>query len=477
MSKTLAYYPGCSLHGTSGEFDASFRATRPGARPHAAGDPRLGVLRQHRGALHQPPARRGPAGQRARQGRAGHEARRRGRALRGVLQPLQDRRPRGRRGRARRRPTCVPSSAAPTTAASRSHNLIDVYHDAVGLEELEAKVTRPFAGLKVACYYGCLLTRPPKVTLADDPEYPTHMDEVVKALGCEPVRLELQDRLLRRRAGAHRAGHRRRPRRPHPHRRQGVRRRGRRRRLPALPGEPGRPAGRDRQEGRRLAAHPGGVPQPARRPRRRRRRQDARPQEAPRRHRGGDGVAAAPPSRPALRAGAGPPGGASLLPGGPAAVVRAPVDPAPALRAAREGDARQEPRRGAERRPFCCVADSPGNACGAAPIAYNGACDRPSDRPGRASGEGARMRPDGSPAADGDAQARPFPAGDAPSAGPTTSTATAYPARVRHAPRLHGRGGGRHRRGAARGGPRGGPARPPRRPAPRATMRSSSAAR
>ncbi len=33
------------------------------------------------------------------------------------------------------------------------------------------------------------------------------------------------------------------------------------------------------------------------------------------------------------------------------------------------------------------------------------------------------MRLDGSPAADGDAQARPFPAGDAPSAGPTTSAA------------------------------------------------------
>ena len=66
-------------------------------------------------------------------------------------------------------------------------NLVDVYHDAVGLEELAAKVTRPFGGLKVACYYGCLLTRPPKVTLADDPEYPTHMDDVVKAIGCEPV--------------------------------------------------------------------------------------------------------------------------------------------------------------------------------------------------------------------------------------------------------------------------------------------------
>ena len=66
-------------------------------------------------------------------------------------------------------------------------NLVDVYHDRVGLAALEAKVVKPFEGLKVACYYGCLLTRPPKVTLAEDPEYPVHMDEVVRAIGCTPV--------------------------------------------------------------------------------------------------------------------------------------------------------------------------------------------------------------------------------------------------------------------------------------------------
>ena len=66
-------------------------------------------------------------------------------------------------------------------------NLVDLYHDTVGIDALKAKVTRPLEGLKVAAYYGCLLTRPPKVTLAEDPEYPTHMDEVLKALGAEPV--------------------------------------------------------------------------------------------------------------------------------------------------------------------------------------------------------------------------------------------------------------------------------------------------
>ncbi len=66
-------------------------------------------------------------------------------------------------------------------------NMVDVYHDGVGVETLKARATKPFAGLRVACYYGCLLTRPPKVTLAEDPEYPTHMDAVVEAVGCEPI--------------------------------------------------------------------------------------------------------------------------------------------------------------------------------------------------------------------------------------------------------------------------------------------------
>lgn len=66
-------------------------------------------------------------------------------------------------------------------------NMIDVYHDHVGIPEIAAKVTRPFDSLKVASYYGCLLTRPPKITLAENPEYPVHMDSVLEAIGCAPV--------------------------------------------------------------------------------------------------------------------------------------------------------------------------------------------------------------------------------------------------------------------------------------------------
>ena len=49
---------------------ARFRATARSARPRAGRDPGLGVLRQHRRALGQPPAGHRPAGQRAGQGRA-----------------------------------------------------------------------------------------------------------------------------------------------------------------------------------------------------------------------------------------------------------------------------------------------------------------------------------------------------------------------------------------------------------------------
>jgi len=61
-------------------------------------------------------------------------------------------------------------------------NLIDVYYNEVGVDQLKARTVRPLSGLKAVAYYGCLLTRPPKTTLAEDPEYPTHMDDLLRAM-------------------------------------------------------------------------------------------------------------------------------------------------------------------------------------------------------------------------------------------------------------------------------------------------------
>lgn len=57
----------------------------------------------------------------------------------------------------------------------------------LGAEEVASKVKKPLEGLRVVCYYGCLLTRPPQVTGAQHPENPTDMDELVEALGAEVV--------------------------------------------------------------------------------------------------------------------------------------------------------------------------------------------------------------------------------------------------------------------------------------------------
>lgn len=53
----------------------------------------------------------------------------------------------------------------------------------VGTERIRECVRKPLEGLKVVSYYGCLLTRPPKVTGHPNPEYPMELDDVVNALG------------------------------------------------------------------------------------------------------------------------------------------------------------------------------------------------------------------------------------------------------------------------------------------------------
>ena len=55
----------------------------------------------------------------------------------------------------------------------------------VGPGEVSARVKQSLQGLRVVCYYGCLLTRPPHITEAAHPENPTELDDLVAALGAE----------------------------------------------------------------------------------------------------------------------------------------------------------------------------------------------------------------------------------------------------------------------------------------------------
>jgi len=64
---------------------------------------------------------------------------------------------------------------------------VDALLERVGLDGIRARVEKPLEGLRVASYYGCATTRPPKYTGVESPENPTCMDEIVAALGAEPV--------------------------------------------------------------------------------------------------------------------------------------------------------------------------------------------------------------------------------------------------------------------------------------------------
>jgi heterodisulfide reductase subunit B len=68
-------------------------------------------------------------------------------------------------------------------------SLIEFLKERVGHKRIESEVVRPLAGLKVACYYGCLLTRPPSLINSDplETEYPLAMDRIMKSLGASPI--------------------------------------------------------------------------------------------------------------------------------------------------------------------------------------------------------------------------------------------------------------------------------------------------
>lgn len=64
-------------------------------------------------------------------------------------------------------------------------SMLQYCYEDIGLEAIKAQVTKSLAGMKLACYYGCLLTRPKKITQFDSPEYPMSMDHIVEALGAK----------------------------------------------------------------------------------------------------------------------------------------------------------------------------------------------------------------------------------------------------------------------------------------------------
>ena len=184
MSK-LAYYPGCSLHSTSKELDSSFDGSMAKLDVDLAEIPGwqcCGNTAAH--SVNRLLAAALPANELAKV--------KEDMKLDAVAVPCAACFNRFQSANHQVRDEAMAADIArvvgrPYDGGVKVLNLVDVYHDRIGPAKLKEKVVKPFQGLRVACYYGCLLTRPPKVTLAEDPEYPVHMDAVVEAIGCTPV--------------------------------------------------------------------------------------------------------------------------------------------------------------------------------------------------------------------------------------------------------------------------------------------------
>ena len=75
----------------------------------------------------------------------------------------------------------------PYDGSVKVRHILDVLVNDLGVREIRKRIQKPLKGLRVASYYGCLLSRPPEVVAFDDAEHPTCMDALAKAAGAEAV--------------------------------------------------------------------------------------------------------------------------------------------------------------------------------------------------------------------------------------------------------------------------------------------------
>lgn len=181
----IAYYPGCSSHGTAKEFDMSTRAVAADLGVTLA-EPEgwvcCGTTAAHSTSHHTATVL--PMRNLALIAAEGHDRVTTGCAscfarFRTAIHDVER--------DAELRAAVEKDTGYAYQGEVKVEHLLQTFYDTVGLERVKATVKRPLAGLKVVCYYGCLLTRPGDVTGAQHVEYPMTMEYLLRAAGAETL--------------------------------------------------------------------------------------------------------------------------------------------------------------------------------------------------------------------------------------------------------------------------------------------------
>lgn len=191
-----AYYPGCSGHGTSVEYEASTRAVCSALNMDimeiedwncCGSTPAHSVSHELSGAL--------AARNLTQAAKTGADC---------VISPCPSCSSNLKMARYRMQNPAFKARVdelldAPTPAnADGGADLMETYSvlqaivEHVGVENISSRVTYPLEGIKVVTYYGCLLSRPAHVAKFDDPENPVSLDNIMKALGAEVLPFALK---------------------------------------------------------------------------------------------------------------------------------------------------------------------------------------------------------------------------------------------------------------------------------------------
>jgi heterodisulfide reductase subunit B2 len=174
MIVQLSYYPGCSLHGSSSEYDHSIQAvcraleidlkelddwTCCGASSAHALDESLSILLAAKNI---------------------DEADKSGRDLMVGCAACFSRLKFAEKAMAQDPRRWAESGKAPSVKIVHIHDLLarpDM------LKKIQKLTVKPLKGINAIPYYGCLTARPPKVVDAQNPENPQTLDELLKAIG------------------------------------------------------------------------------------------------------------------------------------------------------------------------------------------------------------------------------------------------------------------------------------------------------